>query len=377
MSFVYRGRGLTILLVVMVLVFGAAVLYRPSLALFNQIKGGHLMQQVVVQEGIDDLSVAFCCLPPLSNANLDQAIASYQKALEFAPAFSHTYLSLGRAYLLKGEPAQAVAAYLNYVRLRPENPLAHLEAGEANVALLRATQNEALGQVFLGSSLQISRDSEVLNLAAQELLAAGTDQTEWVNTAREAFSQKAYERTIYDYQIATILDPTLSAGDRFLWNLAVVLQVPSIEINHLSGVDVIYELSDEIQIAAKDLQWVEPYPFLGQPLSQNPGADPAFGTMWWNGLAVAVVNTSEEGDFQLTLRARDDPPAPIKLSIEHNMVSVLDVSLQQAEAQFVETSVSLKLSPGLHIIGVRFTNDETVNGINRNAVLEWIRLDRK
>ncbi len=66
---------------------------------------------------------------------LDQAIITLKRSIQLNPRLSNTYLILGRAYCLSGQYESAVEAYRDYIRLRPNNPLGHIELGFAYEAI--------------------------------------------------------------------------------------------------------------------------------------------------------------------------------------------------------------------------------------------------
>lgn len=352
------------------------ILFPRASALINQVQAGQFIQRVMAQEGIENVNTLFCRTSPLENAILDQSIAGLQKAMLYNPSLSQAALWLGRGYLLRGEPDKAVSAYLDFVKLKPENRLGHLEAGEAYMALLRTVMKGKLGDASSISTSQTSQDEALFKAIKKELLAAGTGQSQWIEIARDAFTRGSYDQTLCYYQVAYILDSNLMTGDEFLWSLAAILQNPLVDAGEIARVNKIYNLQNEVQVAAKDLQWAEPFRSLGQSLSDNPGANPALGIMWWNGVAVAVVRVSDPGNYVLTLRVREDAPAPIELSVENNFTQVADFSLNRADSSWQEVSAEINLNQGLNLIGIRYKNDAKVDGVDRNAVLDWIRLSR-
>ena len=371
-------RARTVFILFIVAVLGTAlviILFPRFMALIYQVQGGKLLEKAMAADVIEDASLLFCQTSSIKNISLDQAISKLNTAIEYRPTQSQPYLLLGRAYLLQGEYDRAASAYSNYVRLRPANPLGHLEKGEAYIAFLRSKLNANLGEALNENPLQAPLEIDVAkSTIIEELGKADIVQSQWINNARKAFSQRLYEQTLCFYQVADLLDPELPRGDKFLWSLATIVQDDTVGANQIKGVTQIYDLQNDLHIAAKDLQWVEPFRLLGEPLKIFPGSDPAFGVMWWNGSAVAVVHVYKEGNYQLTLRARSDPPAPINISIEHNLLTIDEVSLSDGDSNWKEVTALVSLSPGLHIIGVKFINDETINNINRNAVLDWIGL---
>jgi tetratricopeptide (TPR) repeat protein len=55
------------------------------------------------------------------SAEYDQAIAAYQKAVEYAPDFAGAHYNLGQAYYAKKNPPAALAAYQAAVKANPKH----------------------------------------------------------------------------------------------------------------------------------------------------------------------------------------------------------------------------------------------------------------
>ena len=114
------------------LAFMGMVWLRPwILGLYFQIQGGKQLQAALQSAGVaEDIA---CTNDPLTDGasvqGLEQAIENLTRATAHYPDLAQAYLLLGRANCALGEYEEAVKAYEEYARLRPENPLGHLELG--------------------------------------------------------------------------------------------------------------------------------------------------------------------------------------------------------------------------------------------------------
>lgn len=162
-----------ILLIGFLVLLVLAVLWlRPRvLALYHQVKGGMILTEVMRTYQQNSLNSLACNLPPLENdsarARLQQAIHHLEAARKYNASSSQTYLLLGRVECLLGEPEQAVEAYQNFTRMRPLNPLGHLELSFA----LAASRKEELAGIELKkaglSSQSFIEQGNLLRLRSQ------------------------------------------------------------------------------------------------------------------------------------------------------------------------------------------------------------------
>jgi tetratricopeptide (TPR) repeat protein len=105
-----------------------------------------------------------------SAGRLDQAIASYRRALELDPACASAYSNLGNVLQAQGDQAGAVASYQAALRLQPAFPEAHYNLGNGYTALGRL--DEAVGSYREALRLRPAYP-EALNNLAHTLQDAG------------------------------------------------------------------------------------------------------------------------------------------------------------------------------------------------------------
>jgi hypothetical protein len=133
----------------------------------------------------------------------------------------------------------------------------------------------------------------------------------------------------------------------------------------------IHPVGDGVRIQAETLQWLQADPAsgldYGHRLADHPAPTPLEATMGQAGTVVAVVQVSEEADYQLTLRARHKTPEPGSLKLEHNLAPISEFSLT---ATWQEFTVTRTLTPGLHVIGIQYAQD------GGDAILDWVQLEK-
>lgn len=143
------------------------------------------------------------------------------------------------------------------------------------------------------------------------------------------------------------------------------VDLPSIGVRIIS-------LSATTVISGELLQWDA-----GPLLREYPSGTPGIGVMWWSGVALAVVRVEIPGDYSVRIRVQDAPPSPTLLRLEHNYVPREPIKLTRGDDNWQTISSSMVLTQGLQIIGVRFTNDDFVNELDRNLAIEWLQIERK
>jgi hypothetical protein len=108
----------------------------------------------------------------------------------------------------------------------------------------------------------------------------------------------------------------------------------------------------------------------GTPLT-NDGTGTA-GFLWWTGQATAVLSVERDGNYIISARVRhgDPPPVEMALGIDGKQLEVL--SLMRGDNSWETVHLPVSLKKGFHTIDVWYSNDEIVNGKDRNAAVSWI-----
>lgn len=361
-----KGRFILIVLGLM-LIAGSAWLAPRALALRHQVRGGQLLVDVLMtfNEGNDAPMACMLTVPadPNAHTQLGQAISYLQTALRYDQTLAQAYLLLGRAYCLTGDTQKAISAYQTFTRLRPENPLGHLElafAYQKSMADLSGSERSA---------------DELRALILTELSTAGVDATQLIPEAGNAFLSQKYQAAASLFEMAASLDLSLSSLDEINWDIATILGKQSLPQRSTPTGLPVYILTNAVRIEAEEMVWLRQGEMLGKPMSNYSPSK--IGTFWWNGASAFVVRVTQTGHFRIILLAQNTPPAPVNLRIEHNFAPILNIELTREDMSWQEFETELYLEAGLQLIAVRFTNDARVNGVDRNAVVDWLKLERK
>ncbi len=156
--------------------------------MYYQTQGSELLRQAWADAYRDHVDEFACQLSPVTTqetlARIDHAILLLKKSLTYDRNISQTALSLGRAYCLRGDFEKAVEHYLGYIRLRPENPLGHLELGFAYEAICRRENTTASREYQINHSIcsddevqaKLLTEWQVAGITAQELIARGNHE---------------------------------------------------------------------------------------------------------------------------------------------------------------------------------------------------------
>ncbi len=140
-----RSRRWALVIVTLLLAALAAWLWPSILSLYQQERGGRLLDQALEAEGHDTQQESWPLLWETlddreAQALTEQAAARFHAAIAAAPRHSQAHRWLGRALLLLGKPHSAAEAFSTYVNQRPDNPLGYWELGLAYHRLAQQTE---------------------------------------------------------------------------------------------------------------------------------------------------------------------------------------------------------------------------------------------
>jgi tetratricopeptide (TPR) repeat protein len=281
-----------------------------------------------------------------------EAISHLNKAINYDPDLSHAYLLLGRALLSLGECDKAIESYRQYVRMRPKNPLGHLELGFTY---------EALGD---------------FSSAVNEWQQFDFFTQDFIHTMEEAWQEESYEEILLWYKRAWLMNQLQPPRNSFRAAIAAVMTGSSLPHEFSPEVLPIYRLEDNLQIEAENLQWVLSDTYweidFGDRLIDHPSGDPLVGVMWWEKPAVAIVDVQQSGNYRVDVRVLHSINEPGELILEHNFTQLGRFSISPLWKEF---SITIHLSSGLNILGTRY--NQLVEGVDGDAILDWIRVQKK
>lgn len=212
--------------------------------------------------------------------------------------------------------------------------------------------------------------------------AASVDDQQFMARGDVELQQQRYAAAQTWYQRATAFAPQQPPAVMFRRAVTSIIVNDKLPADIDSAALNLSQVKQEaVQIQATTLQWLFADPTMsvqfGDRLSRYPAADPNVGVLWWGNAAATLINVPEAGSYRMSLRAQHTPPAPIEIQLEHDMQPIAKFSLARGDNSWQEIGADISLKAGLHVVGVRFLNDGAVGGIDRNAVLDWIRLEAR
>ncbi len=147
------------------------------LGLSYQVRGGSLLDQVT--HAGEGEGVLFACMQepvinPEQAGQLERVVSDLEKAVKLDASLAQAHLLLGRAGCLVGDYQAAVASFQEYTRLRPQNPLGHLELAFAYAAAHDPTESPYALLAQAPGSLAAWKLPERMALAVAEWQAGGS-----------------------------------------------------------------------------------------------------------------------------------------------------------------------------------------------------------
>jgi hypothetical protein len=283
---------------------------------------------------------------------------------------------LGRVNCVLGKYENAQDWYDAFSDLRPNNPIGQLERRSASLALEISKLPLKKDITCLIDDTAGGTNNRALTVLLDKIQNTRFESSVLERIAYKFFFQKEYQAASCVYQLIDTLNLKTAPNSQFMWYLASELSRPS-SPDDSSEIPLVYLLQDTMLIEARNLRWVNPLNVLGQSLAQTQSPNSVSGVMWWTGSAVALINVVNPGMFQVTTRAQNSSPAPIELQLEYNFEPVENFLLNKGDLSWDEFYKELYLKEGLNLIGIRYLNDGKVNELDRNAYIQWIKLERK
>jgi tetratricopeptide (TPR) repeat protein len=364
-------------LVFFIIVFAAAILIfaSPLLGFYYQLLGGQLLNSATP---LEVKASAFTSCGPLTAVNpearctIQKALDFLQKSLNHSPHQSHTYLLLGRAYCLLGEPEKSIPYYHQFTKQREGNPIGNLELG---FAYLAACQKEASNELLMKENLTSVVDcfeQDIDQLIEQHFQKAGINRIDFLQLADQALFTRDFETAARWYAAGINREQRKNPSYLFKYNLASAM-IGTVLPFPLERTVEVYPLGERLIIEAEDFYWMREDPtwnlYIGDKLIDHPSTDRSVGVLWWSGSAIAVLESAEDETYRITLRVKDSDPGPIQLQLEHNFYAVEQFRLEEMNNSWKEISTTLQVPAGRHIIGIHFLED------NGDAVIDWVAFE--
>ena len=317
---------------------------------------------------------------------LDQSIFDLNKAFSYDPDNAQIHLLLGRAQCLSEDYDLAIHSLLKYEELKPENPIGYLELafvyqqvclGRPNRYGIQRTEAE---DKKLGT---FCSNGEVIGRVRNALRATGTSEDINTGDIRELFTLNDFSGVSLAYFYNSISDEEffgeLSYQDKFIWTVSAIHSSQFIPEVFFSDIPI-HVLEEHITIEAEDLHWLLSNPEwdvnIGDLLSKFNTTQTGMGVFFWNGRAVAPIKVSETGLYKISIYGKNTFPGPVQMSlvIDSNIIGEFELAKEDDSLQEIDFVTSLR--SGVHLIGLQFMNNGIDRNIDRDAIIDLIRIEQ-
>lgn len=277
------------------------------------------------------------------------AVADLETLHAQRPNDVHTAQHLAQGYMALDRPQDALQILEDAYRREPQSLLVQHELSLTYAAL--GHNDPALWQA--------------LGMNASTLLMLGDQHVHRGSRSSEA---------LFWYQIASRLEPSYELRKRLTF-AAALAGAPQVEAQDPS---LIHHLDDRtLQVSGGELHWLversRPDFAFGDRLGLHSGAT---GIIWWSDHVGLLVRIDEPGAYRLSMQVRHAPPAPIEMALGVNGEQLQHASLGRGDGSAEIISVVTELEQGVHLLGVWYLNNAIVNGVDRDAEVDWVGVER-
>jgi tetratricopeptide (TPR) repeat protein len=295
-----------------------------------------------------------------NSIDIERAISYLHVAQIWTPREPEPYRYAARAEINLGRYDAAVANLEAAYQLRPTSLLIQQELAVAYELAGRSKDSSSLW-----TKLGISKEQAIL--VGDHYLRAGAYREAW----------GAYRRLTDD---SAILDT------EHLFRIAVVAAINQVaEATELlgelerreTGFTVKHVTNGELVFDGSELHWLIPPSSIpiGAPLTFGAG-ETTFGYMWGDGQALGIIGIKESGRYELGVQVMHAPPAPILLVIGIDGRQIKRLELTRGDYSSEIITLPIDLTIGWHSLNFWYLNDAIIDGGDRNAVIERIKLRR-
>jgi tetratricopeptide (TPR) repeat protein len=288
---------------------------------------------------------------------LEQLTSDLELAARRLPDDALPFRYLARAYALAGRADDAVAALERAYELQPDSMLVRSDLVAAYEAAGRPEQ-----------AALFSRD---IGLSAEQLVSVA-DQYMTVRRYAEALSW--YSRAVEEqpaFDAPTVLRRAVAAvgaGDPQADRLAAALeqQDPAFAVPRLDG-ELLFNGGELIWLSAVGSE-------VGYGTHLNYPYDGSDGNFWWDGRAGAFVRLERGGTFLIEVHVQHHAPPPIAMALGVDGQPRAQLDLARGDDSWETVSLTVDLAAGVHSVDLWFLNNGSVNGVDRNATVAWVRV---
>jgi hypothetical protein len=362
-----------IFLFIIIFIFFNVLIIPKALVIYYETKAARLIDAALVSSTEYTPNSVICMLEPLTNtaarSKLESAELTLKKATRYNPKASHPYLLLGGVYCLTDQSERAVQAFQEYNRLRPANPLSQLEL---SFIYLKLCTDHQSGSIPKKGSSPLCSDITTYKELVNEWLPDEASLDNLYILGDQAFGNRQFRDAVLWYQWSYRVNGQLPTSSKFGWKIASLISESPLPKNLDTKSFPENRITDFIQIEGETLRWINPE--LGKLVEAYPVGDVVAGGLWWSGCAGTLVDIEKKGRFEMTFRILDEYPPPIQIRIEDNFEPIKSFSLIQSDSRWKEPTIPHTFEKGYHLISICFLNDGNENGIDRNALVDWIRI---
>ena len=355
--------SLFVLLVVLGLLF-----WKPLSVLRLQARAGRNIEEYLKAAAEDYENYYTCQIPAFTDLpddkSLEQAVVFLEKAEVLLPQNAQTYLLLGRTRCLQGNFYRANEAFNRFTQERPDNPLGAFEAAFAQFT-------QTLTSKALPESERIALEKESFAILS-ELGYSGDYFLEEANASFTRWPQPAYPAAWYWYRLSQVFQPI---PEDMLFRVAMM------DLVFIGKTDLPVVSEDEFLLTMDAPLTIPPSAFFRlddgssvniKIINEKPAA------MFYRAVDPSGVffNTAEDGVYCLTINALDHPPEPTALEIMLDLEQFMTIELTAGDDSWKSFTKELQLGSGVHLISIRLSNDDQVNGMDRNGHVGEIILEQ-
>lgn len=340
-----------------------AVAWMPAKALHLQIRAGQLLEDYIEEHTSGYRNFYTCQLPVLTDLPLDshlkEAVVLLETARAIRPQNAHTHYQLGRAYCLSGDYDSALEAFDTFNQLKPDNPLGYLEIAFTHMTIVLTAEEQPTHQRLIHET----RSKEILS-------DLGLTDDFFLEQAALRFRRSDYRPAWFWYRLAHTFQP-LDAADVF--RTAVMDLTFGYETSFGDYLDevAVMALDGPLVMPPDQFMWLNN----GNPVRQ--GEEEGLPSAIYRSNSekgIVFLHLEEDGRYCVTVLALDRPPQPTRIELTLDLDRVILLELPNGDDAWRTFKFELPLEEGLHLLGVRLTNLETVDDVARYGFVGTITL---
>ncbi|MBG0784871.1 MAG: tetratricopeptide repeat protein [Anaerolineaceae bacterium] len=360
-------RNLVILLVGLTVV-GLGI--PQALSLHDQSRAGKLLEDYIQREAGDYQGQFACLIPfladlPASDGEVVQAIDLLHRAVQLTPKQAHVAYLLGKANCLAQDYESAIKTFDGYISSRPDDPLGLMEQAFAYFSLAQ-TLDET----------QVDEYARLMDLSRATLKVAGIGEWTLTQHADIAYEDENY-RTAWVWYSLMSGHNNYSEAELFQEFISEVIAKQTDSINELSIKNqYLFNLDQELTLTP--LNYFDVSDGAPIPLTNMYGQES--GVLYTSSNVLGVLFEVEEGaegeDYCFQIKLFDNFPPPTLLTIFIDEDILGQVELREGDLSWKIISESTTLKSGIHLLRIKFLNDFSENGNDRNAYIAGITLSQ-